>query len=295
VPDCDVDVFCGGSLIGTANVIADSLLPVWTEEFHVTNYNQGDELDFEVHAKDSTRPYCLGKVAMTPERFATDGFNDEVLLEDTAANIQACMSLKIKPMGKPYPAGPPSTFTVEVEKGENEDYGLVLDGSDGKHIIVHGIDAGAFADYNKSVEPSQQLKKTDFIVLVNGVSVLQQADCAKQFQESKVKCVVTRGTEFSLILERENLEKPLGLVFPARVRKQGYGLPITSISHSSAELDKLQAHDRIVSVNGETGRPVDLLAKMENTTGKFQVRVLRARLEKGSDLACHSDEHEVQM
>jgi hypothetical protein len=289
-PECAVVIMHGGTCIGSAAVVADSPRPMWTDEFEVTNAMEGDELEFRVHAKDGGTK-CLGRIAMKHGQFAANGFNDEVLLEDTGANIKAYLSLKIKPLGKQYPADPATTFTVEVEKGQNAAYGLVLDGSDDAYILVCEIEAGAVADYNKSVEPSQQLKKSDLIVSVNEQS--GYAGFVNEFHKSKVTCVVKRNIEFSLTLERENLQKPLGLRFAEHVREQGYGLPIISVSVTegaakedntcAGEWDKLQAHDRIVSVNGERGQPPDLKAKMENTTGEFQVGILRMCSEKISD------------
>jgi len=283
--DCHINIMRAGNLIGTTNVIADSPQPMWSEEFDVTEYNQGEELEFKVYAKGGTEANYLGGVTMKPEQFATDGFNDDMLLEETGANNQAYLRLKIKPQGRHYLADPPSIFTVEVEKGENENYGLVLDGSDGKYLMVWGFDAGAFADYNKSAEPSKQLMKWDFIVSVNEASSL--ADCVKQFRKSKVTCVVMRGFEFSCILERENLQTPLGLTFPVD-KRQGIGLPIVSFSVTEGpakeyndkctkEWEKLRVYDRITGVAGERGQPHDLKAKMQNATGKFQVQILRAR------------------
>jgi len=283
-PECVVDVVHTGKSIGSTDVVADSLQPLGTQGIDVMEYNQGNELEFKVYAKDGTGADCLGKIAMKPEQFAADGFNDEVLLEDAGANIQAYLSLKIKPQGKQYPAGPPPTFTVEVKKDETEGYGMMLDWSDETNLMVCGINPGAFADYNKSVEPSQQVRKSDFITLVNEVST-SSVDCLKQFMESKVTCVVTRGIEFSCMLERDNLQKPLGLTFPEELSKKGYGLPISSVSVTEGaahaynkcaeEWDKLKAYDRVLSINGEMGHPIDLKAKMENATGKFQVLILR--------------------
>jgi len=165
---------------------------------------------------------------MKPAQFAADGFNDEVQLEDAGVDIEAYLSFKIKPQGKQYPAGPPSTFTVEVEKGKNTEYGLVIENLHDTHMIVIEIEAGAFADYNKSVTPSQQLKKSDFIVSVN--EKIRISDCVEEFQKSKVTCVVKRGIEFSYILQREDLHKPLRLWCPVEVKQQGNGLPNTAVS-----------------------------------------------------------------
>jgi len=302
-PDCVVNIMCAGKLIGTTDVIADSLQPMEIEEAYVTEYIEGDSLEFKVYAKDGPGSDCLGRIALKPEQFLPNGFNEEVLLEDTRAKIEAYLSLKIKPRGKKYPTSPRSIFTVEVEKGEHTTYGLAIEHSDAKHIIVYGIKPGAFVDYNNSVEPCWQLKKSDFILSVNGES--NMAHCLREFQTPKVTVLVARGIELTFILERENLRKPLELAFPAKLWKQGYGLPITRVgitngvakedSRCAGEWDKLQAHDRIVSVNGETGPSFDLRAKIENMTGKFQVRILRACSEmKGSDNARNSDEVELR-
>merc|ERR1719510_2894076 len=93
-----------------------------------------------------------------------------------------------------YSADPPSTFTAEIQKGENGSYGVYLDRSDGRNLIVHGLGAGAVADYNRCAEPDKQLLKSDFILSVNGRS--GPLECLMQFKLSKVICVVTRGFEF---------------------------------------------------------------------------------------------------
>jgi hypothetical protein len=155
-----------GNLIGTTTLNADSLQPMCPEEFDVREYNQGDEIEFYV-SSNYLGGVPMGAVAIQPEQFAEHGFNDYVLLDDTGASIQAYLGVKIKPRGKHYPADPPSTFRVEVEKGETGRYGMEIDFSDGKNLVVHGVVAGAFAEYNKSAEPSKQLRKSDFIVSVN--------------------------------------------------------------------------------------------------------------------------------
>jgi hypothetical protein len=184
------------------------------------------------------------------------------------------------------------SLTVEIEKGGAGNYGAYLDKSDGKYLVVYGVAAGAVADYNKSAEPSKQLMKSDFIVSVNGKS--SSEDCLMQFREEpKVTCIVMRGYELSFVLERENLQTPLGLVFPTQLKKEGYGLPIVDLlvtqgaakeynRKCATESDKLRPYDRIISIEGETGPPLELKAKMEKATGSFEFIVLRAS-ENGYD------------
>merc|ERR1711933_421349 len=154
-----------------------------------------------------------------------------------------------------------------------------VDGSDDQHLLVYGLEGGAFFDYNKRVKPSLQLRKSDFILSVNEVHGGKER--IKQFKEPKVTCVIARGTEISCILEREDLETPLGLEF-LQVKKRGYGLPIASVSDTEGaakeyndkcarEWHKLRAYDRIVCVEGSAGSPPELKAKIDNVKGKFQV------------------------
>jgi len=284
--ECYIDILCGGKLMGTTDVIADSLQPMWTEEFDVREYKEGDKLEFIVYTKEHVLADRLGAVTIQPADFAADGFNNEHLMEDTSANMKAYLSVKIKPKGKPYPAGPPVTLTVDVEKGNNKDYGMLLDYSDGQNLIIYGFRPGAFAEYTKRAKPSRQLRKSDFVVSVNKASDFR--DRLTQFKESKVTCVVTRGIEVSVTLERTNVQKPLGLAFPEEIKTNGFGLPITSVSvnegaakeyndNCTRDWDKIQAYDRIVSVGDETGQPLVLKEKLEKTSGKFQIRILRAR------------------
>ena len=46
--ECFIDILCGGKLLGTTDVIADPLEPMWTEEFDVREYTEGDKLEFKV-------------------------------------------------------------------------------------------------------------------------------------------------------------------------------------------------------------------------------------------------------
>lgn len=164
---------------------------------------------------------------------------------------------------------------------------MLLEYSDGKHLMMWEHIAGVFADYNKKTEPSKQLMRSDVVVSVNDKT--EVAACVKQFREETVTCVMKRSRGLSCILEREDLEKPLGLTFPAELDTQGYGLPIVGFSDTEGaareyndkcarECDKLKVYDRIVSVGGETGFAPDLRAKMENAMGKFQVQIVRPPL-----------------
>jgi len=289
-PGCYIEVARAGTLIFTSTVIKYASHPMWTAaESSVQRINEGDALTFKLYGQESasfelSRTNCLGTATIEHAQFAQEGFNDEVLLEGTGDGMQAYLHLKIKAAGKEYPAVPPLTFTVEVEKGDRTELGLKLDTSDGKNLMVFAVDSGAFANYNTTADPSKKLMKSDFIVSVNEAS--SQNGCITQMKQSSVvKCVFTRGIELSVILEREEQETPLGLEFPDILKTHSLGLPITKVTEGAAktyndacgnsEGDKLRVHDRILSVMGETGAPADVKEKMENARGQFQIRILR--------------------
>merc|ERR1712008_344294 len=78
-------------------------------------------------------------------------------------------------------------------------------------------------------------------------------------------------------------QKPFGLTF-SEESAHGIGISIRGITEGAVQeyndecikdVDKLQVHDRIVNVNGETGTPAEIKAKMVNSTGKIQICVLR--------------------
>lgn len=225
----------------------------------------------------------FGKVLMKPYQFAPQGFSGEVMMEEAGEHIQAYLRLKIKMGEQDYPAGPPTTFPVFLEKGEDQKYGVVFDTSDNMTLMIFRVcDDGAFAEYNRTAKPSEQLLQTDFIVSVNGVS--NPRACIRQFQKSKVACIVRRSIQLSIILKRADRQKPLGLAF-SEESANSIGISIMSITQGAVqeyndeclrEVDKVQVHDRIIDVNGETGTPADIKAKMESSTGEFQIHVLRA-------------------
>eukprot|EP00419_Tripos_fusus_P036595 CAMPEP_0172785054 /NCGR_PEP_ID=MMETSP1074-20121228/205250_1 /TAXON_ID=2916 /ORGANISM="Ceratium fusus, Strain PA161109" /LENGTH=422 /DNA_ID=CAMNT_0013622059 /DNA_START=15 /DNA_END=1283 /DNA_ORIENTATION=+ len=287
---CFVEVTCGGNRIYTTQVIQTSMQPEWAEEFEVKEYTEDDEFEFKVYSIDlmgETDKTCnvsyYGKVLLKPHQFAATGFNGEMMMDEAGENLQAYLGLRVKKAGQEYPSAPPTTFTAVIEKGENKNYGVVFDTSDRVALMIFRVsDKGAVAEYNRKTKPCEQLVPTDFIISVNGVS--SPLACIRQFQKPKVTCVVRRGIQVSLILKRNDLQKPLGVTF-SNTSVNSIGITIACITEGAVreyndecleEEDKFHVHDRIINVNGETGTPADIKAKMMRSSGKFHVRILRA-------------------
>eukprot|EP00419_Tripos_fusus_P089478 CAMPEP_0172857648 /NCGR_PEP_ID=MMETSP1075-20121228/64748_1 /TAXON_ID=2916 /ORGANISM="Ceratium fusus, Strain PA161109" /LENGTH=269 /DNA_ID=CAMNT_0013705017 /DNA_START=14 /DNA_END=819 /DNA_ORIENTATION=- len=200
---CFLEVTCAGNRIYTTEVTQTSTQPQWAEEFEVKEYTENDEFEFKVYSIDllgeADMKYNFsyhGKVLLKPHHYAARGFNGEIMMDEAGDSRQSYLGLRIKTAGREYPSGPPTTFTVVVEKGEHQNYGVSFDTSDKRALMVFRVhDKGAVAEHNRNSKPSEQLLQTDFIMSVNGVS--SPLARIRQLRKSQVTCVVRRGIQVS--------------------------------------------------------------------------------------------------
>merc|ERR1719362_2185783 len=215
-PDCYCEVKCGGEDVYRTKIIQNSMVPRWEEEFE---YEDGAELEFTVWDKDDSKSDLLGKVVLniTQDSFK-EGCNQEFLMKEAGDKYKAYLGLKIKWPDNDYPAGPPSTFEVTVEKGDGIDYGLDVDSQDGKHLQIYNVDVGAFANYNKEKDIFWQVMPSDFIVSVNSMTGYQ-AMKAQFKDEQKVTVKLVRAFDCAVVLELGSSDsKKHGLSFPAKMK-----------------------------------------------------------------------------
>lgn len=280
-PDCYCVAMRGGTEIYRTKTIDNSLTPYWEENFDVFEYNDGEELEFKVYDKDLVGSDLLGKVVLTKELFAVNGVNGEFELEETGTNIRAYLALKIKVLGQDYPLGSATEFEVTVEKGEDTNYGLRIDEQGKLDLQVYEVEPGAIQNHNESVKPDIQVRKSDFIMAVNGVKDNCE-EMMKQFNEPKITLKLRRALDFTVILEKEELNTKLGIIVPKPMKNDV--LAILRIEDGmikdyndkcSKESDKIIALDRIITVKGEKGSAGQLKAKLDMMKGKFQVGLQR--------------------
>jgi len=284
-PDCYCEVKSGGQLIHTTRIINDTMVPRWAEEFNVDDLNDNENLEFKVYDKDVVGSDYLGKVVLQPDAFAEKGCCQDFEMLEAGKNIKAYLGLKMKTRGQEeYPAGPPSSFEVEVEKGEEaKEYGLEIDSQDMKNLQIAQVDQGCFKAYNEKADSSVQVVISDFIVSVNGVE--GSADMVKQFANPKVKVKLVRALNTAVLLENNDKKKKHGLKFPTKMKNDvlvvleigdGYIKEYNdTCAREQRASEMVLPYDRIVSVKDEVGRALSLKSALEKASGKFQIGIQR--------------------
>jgi len=256
------------------------LTPRWAEEFDVFDYDD-DELMFKVWDSDMTGADYLGKVVLKKDQFMVNGINGEFEMEEAGENIKAYLALKIKIQGQnEYPLAPETELEVTIEKGEEMNYGIRIDEQGKVDLQVCKLEQGAVQKYNDSVKADMQVKKSDFIVSVNGVSENCE-EMMNQFSEPKVTMKLRRASNFAVIFDKDHTQR-LGVSIPMPPKNDV--IPILSIEDGlikeyndkcTQESDKILILDRIISVKGEVGSAAELLSKLDTMSGKFQVGIQR--------------------
>jgi len=280
-PDCYCVVTRGGKEIFRTKTIDNSLTPNWAEDFELSEYNDGEELEFKVWDKDLIGSDYLGKVVLTKEQFAANGVNGDFEMEEAGTNIRAYLSLKIQVQGQDLPPGSLTEFEVTVERGEDRSYGLQIDEQGKVDLQVYEVEEGALQKYNESAKLDMQVKKSDFIMAVNGIANSCEA-MLDQFQQPKVTLKLRRALEFVVIFEKEEFFTKLGVITPKPMKNDVIailriedGLIQDYNKTCTLESDRIAVLDRIVSIKGMRGSAGELKAKFDMMKGKFQVGLQR--------------------
>jgi len=260
--------------------------PCWNESTELTEYKHGEPLEFSVWDKDQVGSDFLGKCVLQSSQF-TEGFNGEVQLEGAGKDIRAFLKIQICPTGKVLPPGPPSEFEVKIDKKGATKLGLTIDTQDGKLLYVTGIEAGPFIDYNRTASPAHQVMPTDFIVSANGTTGSASALLEKLKQDNVLNLVLSRAVVVPVVIEKTGA---LGVEFPPA--PSGTALVITKIvegafkqynDNTKDENMKVLVGDRIVAVQGKEGRALDIMNNLNQSKGKFQLKLHRPAKRVESD------------
>mmetsp|Transcript_86763 Transcript_86763/g.166977 ORF Transcript_86763/g.166977 Transcript_86763/m.166977 type:complete len:366 (-) Transcript_86763:148-1245(-) len=280
-PDCYCCVLKGGTEIFKTKTINNSLMPLWEERFEIFDDTDIEELEFKVWDKDFIGSDYLGKVVVKKEAFAENGINGEFEMEEAGGNIRAYLGLKIEVAGKECPPSSAVDIEVTVERGDDMKYGIRIDDQSKLDLQIYEIEEGAFQKYNESVEPDLQVTKSDYIVSVNGIEDNCE-EMMQQFNTPKVTVKFKRALNFTVILDKSDTTKKLGIIVPKPMRndclaimKIEDGLIKDYNDKCAQESDQILERDRIVSVKGRTGSAGHLKTKMDSMKGKFQVGMQR--------------------
>lgn len=240
-------------------------VPIWKTELPIADYIDGSSLHFTVTDEGGVGA-VLGRARLEASQFSERGFNGELALSGGKSR-DAFLKVKVRNAGQEYPPGPPSQFTVFVEKkAPDQSIGLELDIQDSTFAYVLDIGPGPIREYNETAPPETQVQPGDFIEKVNGVKGLpSMLEVMKTAREQAI--TVRRPEEYSAMLLRAHHHQPLGLTFPERIL--GRTLPIVDITKGAVqewndvhEDFQLKVGDRITMVDGEPGEAQDFMDKM---------------------------------
>lgn len=276
VSDCYCVVKSGTKELCRTKTIPDSLMPNWNEEFEV-DCEDDMPLKFVVMDDDLVAGNLLGEVELTGNDYKNGGVNKAFKLEKAGGDREAFIKLKIKFTNQEeYPTGEPSTFKIEMVKKGETSYGLDLDTTDSKYLLVTNVKEGAFQKYNNDLDAEskqKELRRFDFIHEANGESNGAQTMLEKFKKDPEMEVKVYRPVFVSAILTRD--AKGLahtGLTFPDKLDPnsrllliKGIGAgPVQAFNEScQKEDDKLKVGDRIIQVNGVQGKAKELKTALE--------------------------------
>mmetsp|Transcript_112515 Transcript_112515/g.217998 ORF Transcript_112515/g.217998 Transcript_112515/m.217998 type:complete len:312 (+) Transcript_112515:57-992(+) len=284
-PDCYCTVKSAeqGRELFRTKILNDQLAPMWNEEARLIGYKTGESLEFEVWDKDLITSESLGKVTLSPDDFAQEGWNGQLKLTEAGDGIDsAFLNVKIKMPDQDYPKGPSDEFEVTVEKQQGESLGLDLDLQDGTYCLVKTVDDGPLQQYNEQVKPTEQIKPGDFVLSVNGETT-PKAMLKKFRGEHKFTMTVRRSTTVYVLVDIQKSDKGTpGLEFPKEpvgewlcikgLQNEGWGKSLNDGCEDSSA--KFQVGDRIAALAGASNAG-EVRDKLAHVSGKTPMRLVR--------------------
>jgi len=283
VTECFCSIRLNGQEIFNTKTAITTLDPMWNIEAEIDHYVLGATLEFSIYDQcpnGGTR-HSLGTASLDSEVFNPNGLNGEIEVKKSEGGI-GFLWLQVKQKGKEYPHGPSSQLSMTIERSSvNVSWGAKVNGQDGVTLVVDALDHGGhIGSLNNLRAPEERLLASDYILSVNCVSGTS-LDLAAEFIEStKVDLVVRRGRETTVLINRGDMGKSLGLGLATPI---GNSLVITGIlpgilqeynSKTTFECQKLKAGHRIVAVDGRRGNAVELGKLLAEVKGKFKLTVL---------------------
>jgi hypothetical protein len=158
-------------------------------------------------------------------------------------------------------------FTISISREEGVPLGIELDESDGYSVRLTEIDAsGSFAAWNKLHHSTEQVKRGDHIVAVNGVRGTASGILQRMRQAKELEIELHRPATYTVQITKN----PGGLGIETRQAQHSRSLMVSHLVGTGAVKDwndsgqdkKVRLHDRIVKVNGCAGTVEELTEKI---------------------------------
>jgi hypothetical protein len=255
--------------LARTKTIANCLEPLWDEEATL-KFAPESTLVFTVMDKDPLKADdMLGKVEIKCADLKS-GYNGELPLEDAGNGIKAFLRILAKAPGGEYPSGPPSEFSITLEKGTEKTYGFEFDKSRPENLFVTSVaSTGVTKTFNDKAKPEEQMKMGQYIVAVNGAT-----DTAKMVEElGKATTVVlsmVRPQCFTVAFDKKG---SLGLTLAHAVACNcvtGINAGPVKTWNETYPDKKVEIGDRIVAVNGNRAVGAEQMKLLRNN-GSMQL------------------------
>ncbi|CAE7520387.1 unnamed protein product [Symbiodinium sp. CCMP2592] len=172
----------------------------------------------------------------------------------------------------------PDVFTVSLGRHAEGGHGVQMDVTDADCAIIKDVTTGSLAEWNKTVSEAKRVKLYDRVIEVNGCK-------GPSFELAKALAAETEV--FSVTIQRPEertvtLHRPGEIGVVLNYKKAGSVCPwISKIStgllhqwNQATPEEAVQAHDRIVAVNGTRGAPEELMVKMKEASSVLELTIL---------------------
>jgi len=244
--------------------------------------SEGEELKLSVHEMKEADSTFLGECKLSVHQVVSGGFNGDLQLENTGSTRSPRLKFKAKLEGNVYPLGPPSEFQACVTRDSTDKlWGLDINYQDTKTLYVLDVMPGAFQDYNNVSPTEKQIRQSDFIVSVNGITGDGWKLKNEMAKNTKLDIVIHRPQERILVVEKGAQTKH-GMAFATP--RLTSGLVVLQISdgfikdYNKAvhESMQLKVGDRIVSAEYAQGTAADLIKRLDEQVGTVHIGIIRS-------------------
>jgi hypothetical protein len=154
------------------------------------------------------------------------------------------------------------TYTVEVERTENNPVGLECVVTKSDELCVMSIELGPFLDWNMMHAKSTQIWEGDRIVEVNNIKQNSQAMLSSISVDCILSITFRRRSEFEVKISKNG--EPLAIDINCKMSREGLQVNkvhegLISAWNEANPTRQILEKDRIVEVNGLRGEPKILL------------------------------------
>mmetsp|Transcript_68147 Transcript_68147/g.134532 ORF Transcript_68147/g.134532 Transcript_68147/m.134532 type:complete len:807 (+) Transcript_68147:83-2503(+) len=267
-------------------VLSANREPLWNVEMALTGKFKSEELQFVVHGKrppSSGGDVRLGDVSLRGSAFLPDGFNGDVLLQNTNSSTKAYLSVCIRPDGVdtyPTSGAPADGYSCVLSQPEEQGWQLCLDSNPVDHHFARIVSApsGAFEFHNASAESDFVVRENDFIYAINGCREVELFRKILETQSKQLKLEARKCTKHKHKIPKQG---PMGLELfydngpcsTVVVRKVNQG-SVRQWNDNFPE-KSVEPLDRIIAVDGKTGKADVLVKAMQESSSEVELTIVR--------------------